>query len=105
MITANLQTGGGIDQRTVERAGTRTIFPGFPAEYRTLPPNIELLRTIAAETGGKLGPSAEEIFAPGDDTGSRATPLWPWLALAALLFYLTDILLRRLPYAWRRLGS
>jgi uncharacterized membrane protein len=105
MIKANLQTGGGIDTRTVERAGTRMIFPGFPAEYRSLPPNIDLLQTIAAETGGKLGPSAEEIFDPGDDIGQRATPLWPWLALAALLFYLADILLRRLPYAWRRLGS
>jgi hypothetical protein len=105
MITANLQTGGGIDNRTVERAGTRTIFPGFPAEYRSLPPNIGLLQKIAAETGGKLGPSVEEIFDPGEDIGKRATPLWPWLALAALFFYLTDILLRRLPYAWRRLGS
>ncbi len=104
-ITANLQASGGVDRQTVERAGTRTIFSGFPDEYRSLPPNLALLRTIAAETGGKMGSSPEEIFDAGDDIGQRATPLWPWLAIAALLFYLIDILLRRLPYAWRRLGS
>ena len=104
-ITANLQVSGGVDRQTVERAGTRTIFSGFPDEYRSLPPNLDLLRTIAGETGGKMGSSPEEIFDTGDDIGQRATPLWPWLAIAALLFYLIDILLRRLPYAWRRLGS
>ena len=105
MMTANLQVGGGVDQRAVERAGTRTLFSGFPDEYRSLPPNVALLQTIASETGGELGAAPEAIFSTGDDVGRRATPLWPWLALATLLFYLTDILLRRLPYAWRRLGS
>jgi len=105
VITANLRAGGGIDNLTVERAGTRTIFSGFPDEYRSLPPNLELLQTVAVETGGKAGASAGEIFDAGDDSGRRSTPLWPWLALLAMVGYLMDVLLRRLPYAWRRLGS
>jgi uncharacterized protein YegL len=104
-MTANLRQGGGIDKLTVERAGTRTIFSGFPDEYRSLPPNIGLLQTVAIETGGKMGADTAEIFDAGDDSGQRSTPLWPWLALAAMFAYLGDVLLRRLPYAWRKLGS
>ena len=105
IITANLQTGGGIDRPTVNQAGTRSIYSGFPDEYRSLPPNLELLQTIADETGGKMVTSAEEIFVAGKDSAQSASALWPWLALLALFAYLMDILLRRLPYAWRKLGS
>jgi hypothetical protein len=104
-LSARVRIGGGINSGTADRAGVRTIFSGFPDEYRSLPPNLGLLRTIANETGGKVGPSIEEIFDTQGDLGQRSSPLWPWLALAALFAYLMDILLRRLPYAWRRLGS
>jgi Ca-activated chloride channel homolog len=104
-LSARVRNGGGIDSATAERAGVRTIFSGFPDEYRSLPPNLDLLQTIANETGGKVGPSIEEVFATQGDQGKRSSPLWPWLAIAALFTYLVDILLRRLPYAWRRLGS
>jgi Ca-activated chloride channel family protein len=104
-LSARVRIGGGINSGTADRAGVRTIFSGFPDEYRSLPPNLGLLRTIANETGGKVGPSIEEIFDTQGDLGKRSSPLWPWLALAALFAYLMDILLRRLPYAWRRLGS
>jgi len=105
MLSAQVRVGGGIKNATADRAGVRMIFSGFPDEYRSLPPNLDLLGTIADETGGKVRPSIEEIFDTQGDTGQRSTPLWPWLALAALIAYLMDILLRRLPYAWRRLGS
>jgi Ca-activated chloride channel family protein len=105
VLSANVRVGGGIKNATADRAGVRMIFSGFPDEYRSLPPNLDLLGTIADETGGKVRPSIEEIFDTQGDTGQRSTPLWPWLALAALIAYLMDILLRRLPYAWRRLGS
>ena len=105
MLSAVVRVGGGIQNDTVDRAGVRTIFSGFPDEYRSLPPNLGLLKTIADETGGKVAPSIEEIFDTQGDAGQRTSALWPWLALAALIAYLMDILLRRLPYAWRRLGS
>jgi hypothetical protein len=70
-----------------------------------LPPNLALLQTVAEETGGKAGATAAEIFDAGSDSGQRSTPLWPWLSLLAMFGYLMDILLRRLPYAWRKLGS
>ena len=104
-LSAQVRKGGGIDSATAERAGVHTIFSGFPDEYRSLPPNIGLLTTISDQTGGKVGPSIEEVFNTQGDLGKRTSPLWPWLALAALLVYLIDVLLRRLPYAWRRLGS
>ncbi len=104
-ITANLREGGGVDKISVQRAGTRTIFSGFPDEYRSLPPNVDLLQMVAVQTGGKLGATAADIFDSAGDGGQRSVPLWPWLALAGLFAYLMDLLLRRLPYAWRRLGS
>ncbi len=103
-LSAKVQIGGGVDAGTADRAGVRTIFSGFPDEYRSLPPNLGLLKTIADETGGKMAPSIEEIFEAQGDLGQRSSPLWPWLALAALFAFLADILLRRSPYAWHRLG-
>lgn len=104
-LSAIVRVGGGIDNVTTELAGVRTIFSGFPDEYRSLPPNMALLKTIADETGGKVGAAVEDIFDSQGDAGNRSYPLWPWLALAGLIAFLLDILIRRLPYAWRRLGS
>lgn len=104
-LAASLVVGGGVDRDTVNLAGARTIVSGYPDEYRSLPPNIDLLQTVAAETGGKIGAQPDEIFAAGVDSGQRSSPLWPWLALLALFAYLMDILVRRLPWAWRILGS
>jgi hypothetical protein len=89
----------------VAQAGPREIFYARSDEYRAFPPNVELLKTLAEQTGGKLAPEIAEVFARQGDESRQSRPLWPWLALLGLLFYLADIAVRRSPWAWRRFGS
>jgi Ca-activated chloride channel family protein len=80
-----------------ETGGPSRVLPySYPEEYHFYPPNTELLRAIATETGGSFQPNAAEIFNPHGETTALPTPLWPYLALTALLLYVTDVLLRRL---------
>jgi hypothetical protein len=85
----------------VQRAGTRQLYYPFPDEYRSAPPDVDLLAALAAQTGGKVGASVAEIFADRGDRGLTRTALWPWLAAAALLAYLADLFVRRAPWARR----
>jgi Ca-activated chloride channel homolog len=96
-----LEAGGGITREAASRVGLRRLHYPYPDEYRSVPPNIELLRTLAEATGGKLAPEAAEVFDPGPDRGSSRHDLWPWLAAAALLSYLVDIAVRRAPWIRR----
>ncbi len=94
----------GLSRLAVGRTGSRRLFYAYPDEYRALPPNLELLRTLAEETGGKLAPSIAEVFAHNGDHSRVSRTLWPWLALLALFLYLLDIAARRAAPAWRWLG-
>ena len=91
--------GGGITRDMTRRAGERRLYYPYPDEYRSLPPNVNLLRALAEETGGKLSPEIGEIFAAQGDRGNSRRPLWPWFAAIALLLYLCDIAVRRCPLA------
>jgi len=91
----------GVGAEIARRAGTRQLFYPYPDEYRSYPPDVELLASLAAQTGGKLGPTVSEIFADQGERSRSRTPLWPWFAAAALACYLLDLALRRLPWARR----
>lgn len=95
----------GLRRSAIAQAGPREIFYARSDEYRAFPPNMELLRTLAEQTGGKVAPAIADVFARQGDESRQSQPLWPWLALLGLLFYLGDIFVRRAPWAWRRLGS
>jgi uncharacterized membrane protein len=104
-VTFQLEAGGGIGRDAARRAGLQRLYYPYPDEYRSLPPDVALLQALTQQTGGKVAPATEEIFASGRDRGREQRPLWPWLALAALLFYLADVALRRgiLDFAQRML--
>jgi len=104
-VSFELADSPGLSRLAVSRTGSRRLYYAYPDEYRALPPNIELLRVLAEETGGKLAPSIAEVFAQSGDHSRVSRTLWPWLALLALLLYLLDIAVRRAPLAWRRLGT
>jgi hypothetical protein len=95
----------GLSPLSVSRVGSRRLYYAYPDEYRALPPNLELLRTLAEETGGKFAPSIAEVFAQEGDHSRISRTLWPWLATLALLLYLLDIAVRRAALAWRWLGG
>ncbi len=94
----------GIPEEALDEAGrTRTVFYPYPDEYRFYPPDVEKLEALSQETGGKVGPSIEDIFEVGDDRASVPTPLAPLLTGLGLLLYLLDIALRRVPWLWHKL--
>ena len=93
-----LLEGGGLSARELAQAGTRSLTYPWPDEYRVLPPNTRLLQALSERTGGGFAPKAEDIFADRGDGGLVAKPLWPWLAAAALLLFLLDVLVRRAPW-------
>ena len=67
----------------------------YPAEYRTLEPDVELLQRAAEATGGQTDPEPAALFDRGDDTIRAHEDLWPWLLYLALGLFLLDLLLRR----------
>jgi Ca-activated chloride channel family protein len=97
-----LLPGPGISAADVARTGSRSLFYSYSDEYRLLPANLPLLRTLSEQTGGVFAPTAEEIFKPRGDGGVSSVPLWPYCAGAALLLFLLDILVRRVPWRLRR---
>ena len=98
-----LLPGPGLSAADIARVGSRRLlFYSYPDEYRLLPANLPLLRTLSEQTGGLFAPRAEEIFAPRGDGGVTTTLLWPYCAGAALLLFLLDILVRRAPWRLRR---
>ena len=81
------------DQQAGGRA--RLLAYSYPDEYHFYPPNIDSLRSISAETGGKFQPAAQDIFTTDGETTTRPVPLWPYLASSALLLYIINVFLRR----------
>ena len=82
-----------------EKRGTsRTLAYLYPDEYHLLEPNTGLLRAISDETKGRFQPAAQDIFATNGETATVPMPLWPYLAVTALLLYLADIFLRRVRF-------
>jgi Ca-activated chloride channel family protein len=80
-----------------DTGGQSRILPySYPDEYHFYPPNTDLLRAVSTETGGTFQPDPKDIFNPLQETTTLPTPLWPYLAVLALLLYVTDVLLRRL---------
>jgi uncharacterized membrane protein len=71
---------------------------GYPAELRLRPPDTSLLRQIAAQSGGLVNPSPEQVFAARAKAPTDAVPLWRALVTLALLLWLVDVALRRI--AW-----
>lgn len=55
----------------------------------------ELLRSIAAATGGRSGPAPEEVFATDGRTVARRMDLWPLLLAWAIVLNLLELLARK----------
>ena len=80
-----------------DEAGVSRILPySYPEEYHFYPPDTELLRELSTVTEGTFNATASDIFRPSPVNTDRPTPLWPYMAVVALLLYLGDIFLRRI---------
>ncbi len=78
---------------------SRGLVVGYDDEFRLRPTNAELLEAIARVSGGMYEPAPEAVFADLGRTAPRATPLWPYLVMAAAAIFLADVALRRIDFA------
>ena len=91
-IAATLQAGGEVLARSVVTA-TRS----YPAEYAATPQSTDRLERAVTQGGGRVDPVPASAFDPaGLPAGNVARPLWPWLAVLALVAATIDVALRRL---------
>jgi Ca-activated chloride channel family protein len=105
------KTAGG----TLLHQQTRGLIVGYPDELRLHPTNNDLLKSLADSTEGRFNPLPEDLFATASSTTSkntstgeaasgartvqRTTPLWPYLATAALILFILDVALRRIDFS------
>jgi len=82
------------DGRPVAESTAQLANP-YPAEYKTLEPDVELLQRAAETTGGGEDPEPAELFDPQGETIRAHEDLWSWLLYLALGLFLIDLLLRR----------
>jgi Mg-chelatase subunit ChlD len=90
--------GGNVDRRIV-----RGWYWSADLENRDRAPNLALLRRIAEATGGRVMRPGESAFSAPRQPSYVDT--WRWLAFAALIMFLADILLPAIPTTlsrWRK---
>lgn len=102
--TTRFELADGVPAEVRADAGIREVVDAYPEEYRLKPVDRTFLDALATQTGGKVAPEPADVFAPLGESATVPRPLWPWFGGAALLLYLLDLLIRRLPWLRRSLG-
>ncbi len=67
----------------------------YPGEYQTLAPDRALLERAAQASGGQFQPSIASLFDPAGEVVTYEQPLWQRFILIAIVFFLLDLLMRR----------
>ncbi len=67
----------------------------YPREFLALAPDLVTLSRAALVTGGKMEPSAKEVFDPAGENIRYHQDLWSRFIGAAIVVYLLDLLVRR----------
>jgi Ca-activated chloride channel family protein len=94
----HLEIGQKRDGRPIHQQ-SRGLAVGYPEELRLRSSNEDLLRNVARVSGGIFGPSPEDIFKSDGRTTRQATPLWPFLLVAAIVLFVVDVALRRIDFS------
>jgi hypothetical protein len=83
----------------------------YPKEYRELRPNLALLSRLAEETGGEmldpenLPAGIRRLYTPSPGEALRGHDTWWPLAVAALILFLADLVMRSWPHRARRAAA
>ena len=79
----------------LSRAFPETAFFRENSELRRYGSDAELLRSIAAATGGRANPAPENLFNTGGRTVTRWMDLWPLLLALAIVLNLVELVARK----------
>lgn len=85
---------GGVKMVQVAESFGHVTNP-YPREFLALAPDLVTLSRAALVTGGKVEPTAKEVFDPAGETIRYHQDLWSRFIGAAIVVYLLDLLVRR----------
>ena len=74
---------------------TKALVLPYPSEYAEFAVNTDLLKTLASETGGTYEPTLTEIASPAGTPIEKQVSLTYALLIAAALFFVLEMILRR----------
>ncbi len=74
---------------------TKSISVGYPAEFRALQSNEDLLKRIAEASGGRILTDADNLLDRSLPRRRDRSPLWHYLAICGLSLFFFDIVARR----------
>ncbi len=77
-------------------SGSSGAVSSFAEEFSFREPDQPMMSDLATLTGGRFDPPMSAVFDAAPVTGKARRVVWPWLAAAALLLFMTDVALRRL---------
>jgi uncharacterized membrane protein len=93
---------GGADEAPSSVATLPYVAP-YPREYRELRPNLAVLSRLAKDTGGEMldpenfSAGLGRLYTPSPGVAFRGHETWWPLAVAALLLFLADLVMRSWP--------
>ena len=83
-------------------SGKTAVCIDWPDELAPRETNVALLKEIASATGGRFQPAAGQLLPPGTAPQTRLVPVWHCFLFAAILAFLADLAVRRLPAVFPR---
>ncbi len=83
----------------VVAAGSSGVVASYAEEFAFRDPDPALPAALADATGGRVQPTADQVYDPAPLRGAAEQPLWPLLVAVALGLFLLDVALRRLVLA------
>ena len=84
---------------------TEVLSLPYPIEYAEFAVNTDLLKTLAAGTGGVYEPTSTQIAAPAGVPIEKQVSLAQALLIAAALLFVLEMILRRYSIANRRIAE
>lgn len=88
-----------------EQIRTEVLSLPYPIEYAEFEVNIDLLKTLAADTAGIYQPTPMQIAAPAGVAIEKQVSLAQALLIAAALLFVLEMILRRYSIANRRIAE
>ena len=96
LLRADHKRAGGDGKRDSVAVSYGHVSNPYPVEYARFEPDVETLRLVAQQTGGKVDPPIASIFDPEGEKIQYHEDLWPRVVMAAIVLFLIDLFMRRI---------
>lgn len=94
-----VQVSQSVPGRPTPDTQTAGFVVGYPSEFSGQPPDLGLLRQLAASTGGRVLAAPADSFDHNLRPADEAQPVWPVLIAALIPLFVLDVAIRRLRFS------